>query len=103
MKKIVALAIVVTLLGGCATTDQQAKTEGTVAGAGIGALLGAGIGALAGGGKGAAIGAGVGALVGGVAGYSYANTVVKRRQVLQGKENDLDARISYAQGVNKTG
>jgi hypothetical protein len=101
MKRTVALVIIVALLAGCATTEQQTRTEGTAAGAGIGALIGAGIGALAGGGKGAAIGAGVGAVVGGVAGYSYANSIVKRRQLLQGKENDLDARISYAQAVNK--
>ncbi|MCU0588666.1 MAG: YMGG-like glycine zipper-containing protein [Syntrophobacteraceae bacterium] len=101
MKKLVVLALVLCLVPACATESQQAKTEGTLGGAAIGAALGAGIGALVGGGRGAAIGAGVGAGVGALAGYSYANNVVERRKALAGRENDLDARIQYARGVNE--
>lgn len=102
MKRIIALAVVVLFVTGCATQDQQAKTEGTAVGALGGALLGAAIGGLAtGSARGAAIGAGVGALTGGVAGFVYANNIVKRREELAGKENDLDAQIKFARGVNE--
>lgn len=101
MKRLVAVAMAVALSAGCATQEQQAKTEGTAAGVGIGAAIGAGMGAIFGGGKGAAIGAAVGGSIGGVAGYSYANKVAERHQELVGRENDLDARIAYAQAINQ--
>jgi hypothetical protein len=101
MKRIMALTLTLSLIAGCATQGDQAKGEGTLLGAGIGAAVGAGIGALAGGGKGAAIGAGAGALLGALGGYSYASSVEKRHQELAGKENDLDARIAYAKGINE--
>jgi len=102
MKRLIAVAVVVLLVAGCATQDQQAQTEGTAIGALGGALLGAAIGGLASGNaRGAAIGAGIGALTGGVAGFVYAHSIVKRREELAGKENDLDAQIKFAQGVNQ--
>src|SRR5215470_6631164 len=102
MKRLIAVAVVVLLVAGCATQDQQAQTEGTAIGALGGALLGAAIGGLASGNaRGAAIGAGIGALTGGVAGFVYAHAIVKRREELAGKENDLDAQIKFARGVNQ--
>ncbi|MGH8545017.1 MAG: YMGG-like glycine zipper-containing protein [Gammaproteobacteria bacterium] len=101
MKRLITVILVAFLAAGCATPNQQAHTEGTAAGAGIGALIGAGLGAAFGGGRGAAIGAGVGALLGSIAGYSYADNIAKRRSDLAGKENDLDARIAFAHGVNE--
>jgi hypothetical protein len=100
MKRVAAVAVIVAFLAGCSTTEQQGRTEGTAAGAGIGAAVGAGLGALIGGGKGAAIGAGVGGLAGAGVGYSYANKVANRHKQLQGKENDLDTQISYVRSVN---
>src|SRR5499425_619715 len=102
MKRLIAVAVVVLLVSSCATQDQQAQTEGTALGALGGALLGAAIGGLASGdARGAAIGAGIGALTGGVAGFVYAHSIVKRREELAGRENDLDAQIKFARGVNQ--
>ena len=101
MKRFVVLAVTVLFIAGCATKGQQARTEGTGVGAAGGAIGGALIGYLLGDEKGAAIGAGVGALIGGLAGYSYADNIANRRQELAGRENDLDARIKYAHGVNQ--
>jgi outer membrane lipoprotein SlyB len=100
--KTISLAVTISLilLGGCATQSQQARTEGTAAGAGIGALIGAGIGAAIGGGKGAAIGAGVGALLGGTAGYLYADNIDQEHQELLSKENDINGQIQVAQNIN---
>ena len=100
MKRLIAVAVVVLLATGCATQNQQAQTEGTALGALGGALLGGAIGFAAGGARGAAIGAGVGALTGGAAGFIYANSIVKRREELAGREKDLDAQIEFARGVN---
>ena len=69
MTRLSALAVVGSLLGGCAT---QQGTD-TAVGTGVGAGTGAALGAIFGGGKGAAIGAGVGAAVGGVTGYNWQN------------------------------
>ena len=101
MKQFIILAVTVFFIAGCATKGQQARTEGTAGGAAIGAGVGALAGALIGGKKGAAIGAGAGALIGGAAGYSYADRIAKRHKELEGKENDLDAHIEYARGVNQ--
>ncbi|MGH9958361.1 MAG: YMGG-like glycine zipper-containing protein [Pyrinomonadaceae bacterium] len=101
MKRLITIVFVAFLAAGCATQTQRAHTEGTAAGAGIGTLLGAGLGAAFGGREGAAIGAAIGALVGGIGGYSYADNIAKRRADLAGKENNLDARIAFARGVNE--
>ena len=100
VKGVLALVLVALLLTSCATQGDQARTEGTLIGAGAGAAVGAGLGYLIGGGRGAAIGAGVGAAVGGASGYVYADRVARRHEALRGRENDLDARITFAQGVN---
>jgi chromosome segregation ATPase len=102
MKQILRGMLIAFLVTGCATTGQQATTEGTAAGAGIGALLGAAVGAAIGGGEGAAIGAGAGALLGGVAGYSYAQDIQSHRNALRGREDSLDAQLDFAQRVNES-
>ena len=102
MKRLGALAAILLFVASCATQGDQARTEGTLAGAGIGAALGAGLGYLIGGsGTSAGIGAAVGALAGGVGGYAYADRVAKRHEELAGKENDLDARLVFARGINE--
>jgi hypothetical protein len=101
-KGLCALAIVVVFLTSCATKSDTARTEGTLAGAGIGAAVGAGLGYLIGRDAAAAgIGAAVGAAIGGAGGYAYADKVAKRHEALAGRENDLDARIAFARGVNE--
>jgi hypothetical protein len=101
MKRLIALTVVGLFLTSCATQSDQARTEGTLAGAGIGAVVGAGVGYLIGGsGTAAGIGAAIGALSGGVGGYVYADRIAKRHEELAGKENDLDARVAFARGVN---
>lgn len=100
MRILISATVITVILVGCATQEQQTRTEGTAGGALLGAALGAGIGALAGGGKGAAIGAGVGALAGGTAGLIYANSIVDRHRELQGRENDLDAQIANCRALN---
>ena len=101
MKRLIALSVIVGFLSSCATLEDQAKLEGCGIGAVGGAAVGAIIGVLAGGGRGAAIGAGAGAVGGCVTGYVLASQIAKRREQLVGKENDLDARIEYARGLNE--
>jgi len=102
MKKFGVVLVLTFFVIGCATTDQQAKTEGAGGGAAIGALLGGVTGYLVGGdAKSALIGAGAGAAIGGVAGYAYGSNIAKHRAELKGKENDLDARITYARNINQ--
>jgi hypothetical protein len=97
-----ALVVALLFLTACATQGDQARTEGTLAGAGIGAAVGAGLGYLIGrDGTAAAVGAAVGAALGGAGGYVYADRIAKRHEALAGKENDLDARIAFARGVNE--
>ena len=100
MKKILFPVVCALVLNSCATQNKSALAEGTGIGCLLGAGIGAGIGALIGGGKGAAIGAGAGAAVGCAAGYVYADSVVERRDNLQGKEDSLDAQIQFAQAAN---
>src|SRR5215510_91219 len=101
MKRLIALAVVVFFITSCPTREQQAQTEGTAVGALGGALLGAAIGGIATrSAKGAGIGAGIGLLTGGVAGFVYANSIVKQREELAGKEDDLDAQIKFARGFH---
>ena len=102
MKRFITIAVVVLFFSSCATQSEQAKTEGTLAGAGIGAVVGAGLGYLIGrDAASAGIGAAIGALAGGVGGYVYADRIAKRHEELAGKENDLDARVTFARGVNE--
>jgi hypothetical protein len=102
MKRLLALAVVVLFVTSCATQGDQARTEGTLIGTGLGAAIGAGIGyAIGGSGTAAGIGAAVGALAGGAGGYVYADRIAKRHEELAGKENDLDARVTFARGINE--
>jgi chromosome segregation ATPase len=72
----------------------RTKTEGTLAGAGLGALLGAGVGALAGGGgRSIATGALIGGAAGGTAGYAYGSHVAKKKQGYASSEERLRAMI----------
>jgi len=86
MKKILGVALIATLLTGCAIDPYtgEEKVSNTGWGAGAGAALGAGIGALAGGGKGALIGAGAGAALGAGAGYYMDTQEAKLRARLEG-------------------
>ena len=101
MKAFLVLLVAVLFVTACATQADQARTEGSLVGAGVGAVVGAGLGYAIGGARGAGIGAGIGALAGGAGGYVYADRVAKRHQELAGKENDLGARIAFARGVNE--
>ena len=102
MKRLIASAVVVLFVTSCATQSEQARTEGTLGGAAIGAAVGAGLGYLIGrDAASAGIGAAIGALAGGVGGYVYADRIAKRHEELSGKENDLDARVAFARGVNE--
>lgn len=102
MKRFITIAVVVLVFSSCATQSEQARTEGTLAGAGIGAVVGGGLGYLIGrDAASAGIGAAIGALAGGAGGYVYADRIAKRHDELAGKENDLDARITFARGVNE--
>ncbi len=71
MKKLqlAAIAAAVTLAAGC--TNMNPAQQGTVTGAGLGALGGAGIAAIAGGD--AWTGAAIGAVAGGIAGNIHGN------------------------------
>jgi uncharacterized protein YcfJ len=101
MKRLITLAFILLFLTSCATQREQARTEGTLAGAGLGAIVGGGVGYLIGGSAtSAGIGAALGALVGGTGGYVYADRIAKRQEELAGKEDNLDARIAFARGVN---
>src|SRR5262245_32725021 len=101
-KGLCGLAILGAFLTRCATPGDTARTEGTVAGAAIGGAVGAGLGYLVGrNAASAGIGAAVGAAIGGAGGYVYADNVAKRHEALAGKERDLDARITFARGINE--
>lgn len=101
MKKLIVLSVLVLFISGCATQGQQTRTEGTAGGAGIGALLGGLIGYAVGDESGALAGAAVGAVIGGAVGYTYADNIANRHAELAGHENDLDARITFAEGINQ--
>ena len=61
MKRLIALAVVVLFVTSCATQGDQARTEGTLIGAGLGAAIGAGMGyAIGRSGTSAGIGAAIG-------------------------------------------
>ncbi|NLV96100.1 MAG: hypothetical protein GX043_02025 [Desulfovibrionales bacterium] len=96
IKAFVILALVVSLLPGCATMSDSTRTKAE--GTGIGAVLGAGVGYLVGGGKGAAIGAAAGAGVG----FLVGNEIAKRKQSYASTEDFLNAEITNTQEYNRT-
>ena len=89
-KNLIVTTVLVSLLGGCQTTDpytREEKSSNTVKGAGIGAVAGGIVGALINKddrGKGAAIGAVLGAGVGGGIGYYMDQQEAELRRILQG-------------------
>ncbi|MBQ9220892.1 YMGG-like glycine zipper-containing protein [Succinivibrio sp.] len=103
--KITAFAVAITLtLGSCGCTNikddsTRTKTEGTLAGAGIGAAVGAGLGALFGGSKGALAGAAIGAGVGSLSGYFYGKHVADKKAEYASREEWLDACIDRSRQV----
>ena len=101
MKLLATGIVILCFVTGCSTPSQRAKAEGVLGGGLVGAGLGAAIGFAVGGPRGAMIGAAIGAGTGSVVGYSYADNVTKRHKELAGRENDLDARIEFARGVNE--
>ncbi|MCR5084970.1 MAG: hypothetical protein K6A65_05650 [Succinivibrionaceae bacterium] len=93
--KATALALAAALaIGGCTNIKDDAtrtKTEGALAGTGIGAAIGAGIGALIGGGRGAAIGAAIGAGIGSISGFFVGKHVADKKAEYASREDWLDA------------
>lgn len=84
---------------GCALNKTQ---KASLEGGAIGAAVGAGIGQLLGKDtESTVVGASIGAAVGAALAYNYAAKLDNERKKLAGRENDLDARISYAQAVNE--
>ncbi len=84
---------------GCAnmSQSQKATAQGGLAGGAVGAL----IAKLSGGDeKDIARAAVVGAAIGALVAYNLASRLEEERKALEGKENNLDARIAYARTVN---
>ncbi|MBA4142883.1 MAG: hypothetical protein H0X43_07725 [Nitrosospira sp.] len=104
MRKIIGLLLISMVIAGCAATGGGPDRSGTAAlecgvvGAGGGflacKLLGGSDAMCAG------IAAGAATVGGGVC-YGFASNYEKRRKELAGKENDLDARLTYVQGLNE--
>ena len=84
---------------GCAnmSKSQKATAQGGLAGAALGALI-----AKVSGGddNDVARAAVIGGLLGALISYNLAKRLENERKALEGKENNLDARIAYAQSVN---
>lgn len=97
---VVLLSLCLTCCANIEDDGTRTRTEGTLAGAGIGALVGAGIGALVGGRDGAAIGAGIGAIVGGGAGLAVGDHIAGKKAEYASREAWLDACIAQARQVN---
>lgn len=85
---------------GCATPSRTAGAECAAVGAGVGFVL---CKVFGGSDQGCAAVAAIGGGLGGLGCYGYASSLEKRRESLQGKENDLDARIAYVRGLNEDG
>jgi len=98
MIKPVTIALLVTLMTACETTQQTASLECGAAGLGAAFLL-----CKAAGGSNATCAAigGVVGVGGGALCYSLSDKMAKRRKELAGHENDLDARLSYVRGINE--
>lgn len=110
MRKIIAVSLVVIMLMGCVEASQltkkifpgmsrenRAATEGGALGAAIGALAGQIIGKNT---KSTVIGSLIGLTIGAITAHWYAKQALARQEELKGKENDLNARIQYAQNIN---
>jgi len=102
MKRMISLALVMTLLSGCATMDDRQTTQaqgagfGAVAGAVIGGLIG-GLGADKGSRTDAAIGGAVlGGIIGGLGGAAYGTHVANRKAEYASSEAYYEACIVQA-------
>lgn len=103
MKRLLTNTLIAVLLvgfiGGCTNIqdDQtRTKTEGTLAGAGLGGAAGALIGLAAGGGRGAAIGAAIGVGAGSLIGYAVGSHIADKKAEYASREDWLDACIAQA-------
>lgn len=114
-KKIVALALILFLVAGCAASGgapdpsstmsdaDRTKAEGTAFGALLGGLVGAAAGAVLAKndrGKGAAVGAAVGAIGGSAAGYLYGKNAAERKALYADEESRLDGEINVLKNYN---
>ncbi len=101
MNRPIAAVLIVCLLlvTACSGMSQEKKAagEGATIGAAVGALIGQVLGKDT---KSTVTGAVIGAAIGGAIGYGLAAHLNKEKAKLEGRENDLDARITYAQAVN---
>lgn len=101
MKKALCVTIILcfAMASGCKTMSNTQKS--TLQGGAIGAILGATVAKVAGEDeKGIALGAALGATIGGLLAYNLAKRLDNERKALEGRENNLDARIAYARSVN---
>lgn len=83
-KKLLIILSLISMLAGCASSENKNAYRG----AGIGAVVGGGIGALIGKGKGAAIGAALGAGIGGYAGHRMDNQAKELEAIAETKRTE---------------
>jgi len=100
--RLLAIALIAALAACTNIHDDSARTrtEGALAGAGLGAAAGAGIGAAVGGknkSKAMLAGAAAGAIVGGVAGEAYGASVAKKKEGYAQTEDALAVRLKTTQ------
>nr|NJM03614.1 hypothetical protein [Desulfobacula sp.] len=111
LQKMILLALVLTMISGCATTGAQnpdpkkadetrTKTEGAVVGTAVGAGAGAAIGAIMGGSKNTVAGAVVGGIIGLIAGAALGESVAEKKQEYVDAESRLDNEIKIAVASN---
>ncbi len=102
MKKFITIILVACLLpaAGCSGISPQGTSavEGAALGGAVGALLGQAIGKDT---ESTVAGAAIGAAIGGAVAYGMAKRLDREKAMLAGRENDIDARIAYAQAVNE--
>jgi hypothetical protein len=94
------LLAAVSILVGCATTQQQAALECGAGGAAIGYLACKLTGRSD---RDCAAIAAAGAVIGAAGCYTYQQRLEKRRKALAGREQDLTAQIQYVRGLNEDG
>lgn len=99
MKRMIAIALSLTLVSGCATMDDRQTTQAQ--GAGFGAIAGAVIGGIIGevAKDDAGAGALIGGLVGGAAGAAYGTHVANKKAEYARNEDYLDACVAQASKV----
>ncbi len=102
-KEFVTVLMIAAFVAGCAgmSDSRRTKTEGTAAGAGIGAVVGAAAGQIFGRDtESTVIGAALGAAIGGGAGWVYGNHVANKKAQYASQEDYLNACIASARQVN---